>query len=166
MLAPLGSHNPKILILGSLPSQQSMLALQYYAHPQNAFWWIMQKILQQSKWESYHHKSVCLSQNHIRVWDVLQDAERPGSLDSSIAIGSEKFNDLQNLAIQHPQLALVAFNGKKAAALFKRHMSSQQNVQNIKFVTLPSTSPAHAAISRQNKLEQWTNSLSPYLTHD
>mgnify|MGYP002063656876 CR=1 FL=1 len=35
---------PRILILGSLPSERSIAEHQYYAHPQNAFWRIMQAL--------------------------------------------------------------------------------------------------------------------------
>ncbi len=42
---PIAGPDARILILGSLPSQRSIAAGEYYAHPQNAFWRIMQELV-------------------------------------------------------------------------------------------------------------------------
>ena len=38
---PLIDYSSKILVLGSLPGEESLKQVQYYAHPRNAFWKIM-----------------------------------------------------------------------------------------------------------------------------
>lgn len=163
MFPPFGSDNPKVLILGSLAGRRSMAALEYYAHPQNAFWWIMQNILKQTSWRSYDHKLSCLVQHYILLWDVLNDAVRPGSLDSSIVAGSERLNPLRDLLMHSKQLELVIFNGQKAAALYKRYVGFESSNNAPHFVCLPSTSPAHAALSKYQKLAQWGATLNPIL---
>ncbi len=44
-LAPLVSSTTRLLILGSFPGAASLAAQQYYGHPQNHFWKILQGAL-------------------------------------------------------------------------------------------------------------------------
>ena len=113
MLPHSGSANPTVLILGTLPSRRSMTELEYYAHPQNAFWWIMQHILQQPDWRDYEHKIGCLRDHRIQLWDVLSDAVRPGSLDSRIVSGTEQVNPLVAHIEKLADLKVIGFNGQK-----------------------------------------------------
>ena len=60
-LPPLVSPATRVLILGSFPGVRSLQMQQYYAHPQNQFWKILQAI-----WPSSTHEiCVCLSLIHI-----------------------------------------------------------------------------------------------------
>jgi len=43
-LPPIVSSNTRLLVLGSFPSAASLARQQYYAHPQNKFWKILQAI--------------------------------------------------------------------------------------------------------------------------
>jgi double-stranded uracil-DNA glycosylase len=52
-----------------------------------------------------------------------------------------------------PQVTLIAFNGAKAAALFRKHVKLDRE---IRCVDLPSTSPAHAAMSLPDKVKRWS----------
>jgi double-stranded uracil-DNA glycosylase len=154
--SPIAGPDARVLVLGSMPSVRSLAAGQYYAHPQNAFWTIMAQLF---AWESgldYATRTALLLRTRIALWDVLQAAERPGSLDSAIVAGSERANDFAAFFAVHPAIHSVFFNGTKAEALFQRHVVQQGALTAaLCFHRLPSTSPAHAGRSRAEKLAAW-----------
>jgi len=158
------SPNPRILILGSMPSQKSLQKQQYYANPRNAFWWLMAKLLEASMHTEYVNRVQQVTASGIGVWDVLHDCDRPGSLDRNIVRSSEAPNDVIGLLTRYPSIRIVGFNGAAANTIFKRHWSAEVALlSDVEFVQLPSTSPAHARLSRDEKLTIWRAALSDFL---
>ena len=155
---PIVGCNPEILILGSMPSEASLRQEQYYAHPQNAFWHIMGGLFGFSAGASYAERAVLLKKNKIALWDVLQECERDGSLDSSIIGSSIKINNFPHLLVSHPTIQLIAFNGATAEKIFKKRVLPTLNaeLESIQMIRLPSTSPAMAALTREQKMEKWS----------
>ena len=145
---------PQILILGSLPSVASVTQQQYYAHPQNAFWRIIEALFAECQPLDYAQRIALLSQQRIALWDVLASAKREGSLDSAIEADSVVVNDIIGLLHDFPSLHSIYLNGGSAAALFKRHIA-QHLPRPLNVVTLPSTSPANARLRFEEKLEKW-----------
>lgn len=149
-LAPLVSPATKVLILGSFPGVRSLQAQEYYGHPQNQFWKILQAIWSASAYEicasSYEIRSKWLLERGLGVWDVYASCEREGSLDS--AIRNAVPNDIA--ALHLPQLQAIAHNGGES---FKhaRHTRSL----DVPVYQLPSTSPANASWSFERKLAAW-----------
>lgn len=153
---PIAAATARILILGSMPGEASLKAGQYYAHPQNAFWRIMGELFgAQPSWP-YRARVDTLQTNGVAVWDVLKSCTRPGSLDQNIR--DEVPNDFDRFFAAHPDLARIGLNGGKAAASFKRH-AARFCPNHVCVVTLPSTSPAHAARSFAEKLALWRAGL-------
>lgn len=148
--APLTHSQVRILILGSLPGDRSLLEGQYYAHPQNLFWKIIALVTQSSYPESYAEKIKLLENNQIALWDVVKTANRMGSLDSSIKEVIP--NNLPQFIQLHKNLQVIAFNGKKAEHLFKKYFDA---LPHIRYISLPSTSPANRTLSFENILERW-----------
>ena len=158
---PIVGESPKILILGSMPGQRSLEESRYYAHPQNAFWWIMTKILNVPETLGYEEKCECLRSADFALWDVLYDCQRPGSLDSNIARASEQPNNFVDFFENYNQINLIAFNGGAAMKIFIRHCSEAVlSNSKIKCVQLPSSSAAHASMTRDEKLKIWQEKLS------
>lgn len=144
--------NPEatVLLLGTMPGVQSLVRNQYYGHPQNNFWRLVAAVFDEEVPTDYSQKKEMLLRNKIAVWDVLQACERLGSLDSAIV--KEVPNDFTSFLDEHPNITLIAFNGQKAAAFFKKHVRLNRD---YRLVTLPSTSPANAGKTFEQKLEEW-----------
>ena len=155
---PVTRADAQVLILGSLPSQRSLLAGEYYAHPQNAFWKIMHALTGASG--SYDERCAALVAQRIALWDVLAESVRPGSMDADIALDTAKVNDFKGFFSRHQQLHKVCFNGRKAAEVFQRFVSLDESVAPRHFETLPSTSPAYAAMPYEEKLRLWRTVLT------
>jgi hypoxanthine-DNA glycosylase len=104
----------------------------------------------------YAARKALLIGARVALWDVLHAAKRCGSVDSNIVPGSEVVNDFPALFAQHPDIKTVFFNGGNAQELFHRLAVPQPD---LRFVRLPSTSPANARMTRECKLEQWKAAL-------
>ena len=156
---PIASPTARVLILGTLPGQVSLQERQYYAQPRNAFWRIMGELFGAAPELSYASRTRTLVDNGIALWDVCASAQRPGSLDASIR--RPEPNDFCGFFASHPRIGVVCFNGAKAAALYERHVlpSLPTSMQTVSYHTLPSTSPAHAAMPYSEKLARWSMAL-------
>jgi len=139
-----------ILILGTMPSAQSLAASQYYGNPRNAFWRILFTLFNTPFSIDYEQRKNVILENQIALWDVLEVCVRPGSLDS--AIEQEVPNDFISFLETHPNIKHIYFNGQKAAAYFKQYIKLKKDYH---LATLPSTSPANAGKSFDQKLKEW-----------
>jgi len=147
----------RVVILGSMPGVKSLQQQQYYAHPRNSFWDLMGEMFDAGRALPYPDRLLGLKQHHIALWDVAHQCERNGSLDSNIKAGSIIPNDFSTFFASHPDIRAVFFNGRKAAEIYRQQVlpNLPEPFRSIPCYTLPSTSPAHASMSRQAKLEQW-----------
>lgn len=160
--SPIVPVQPKVLILGTAPSVVSLEKSFYYAHPRNAFWPILADYFNQSANTVEAKKALCL-ENDILLWDVLSACERQGSLDS--AIKQPEANDFEALFQTYPDLKAVLFNGKAAQNLFEKQVIKKQSLpEDLMFYSLPSTSPANARLTFENKRFFWHKTLQQTLT--
>ncbi len=153
--APIAGRGARVLVLGSLPSQRSIAEQQYYAHPQNAFWRIMGELA--GAVGNYEDRCAALIRQRIAVWDVLAASVRPGSMDADIDTQSAQVNDFDAFFEAHPDIGRICFNGRKAAEMFERFAGEQAGPREL--ISLPSTSPAYAAMRFEQKLVRWRDGL-------
>lgn len=159
-LAPIIGTRPRLLLLGSMPGSASLLEQRYYAHPRNLFWPFMQQLFGIPVELGYQQRCQWLTAQGIALWDVIARCERPGSLDSAIKKSSVICNAIPQLLEAEPQIRKICFNGAKAAEEFKRHLLPVlQHRSDIKYVQLPSSSPANASQSTEQKLALWAKAL-------
>ena len=139
----------RVLILGSLPGDESLRQGQYYAHARNAFWQIMTELLGIPREAAYEERIVRLNAAGVALWDVVASARRFGSLD----VHMEKIapNDIPWLVRQLPSLTIIGCNGAAAYRILKQEFPALWEAGNPEIRQLPSTSPAAAAISYQEK---------------
>lgn len=156
-LAPIVSSQTALLILGSFPGARSLAQQQYYAHPQNQFWRILQAIwpqYPQPKLDDaggYAARCNWLLERGLGLWDVYARCIRAGSLDS--AIRDAVPNDIAGL--QLPGLTGIAHNGGESY----RH-ARQTSGLGVAVYPLPSTSPANASWSFERKLHAWRDVMA------
>jgi hypoxanthine-DNA glycosylase len=155
--APIAAPDARVLVLGTVPSIASLAKRQYYGHPQNAFWPIMGQLFGADRELPYDERQRIVCQHGVAIWDVFRECYREGSLDASIEIESEEPNDFATFFQTHPKIHTVFFNGAKAETAFKRHVTPivAQLGRDLRFVRLPSTSPAHAGRNIKEKLKAW-----------
>lgn len=162
-LPPVVSGNTAVLVLGSFPGAASLRAGQYYAHPHNHFWKILQAL-----WpghplpQAYGPRCEWLLERGLGLWDVYESCERVGSLDSSIR--SARVNNFASLQGQCPRLACLAHNGAESFrhADRARECLALQRMPRIESVRLPSTSPANASWSFERKLTSWAQVMTAH----
>jgi len=148
-LDPVVAAHTRVLVLGSFPSEASLAAGQYYAHPRNQFWSILSSL-----WHidlralTYAHRLDEVRRRGLGIWDVYASCQREGSLDS--AIEHAQPNDLPGLVKRLTQLRAIAHNGGESARAMALTRTLAPEV-----VRLPSTSPANASWSLQRKLDAW-----------
>lgn len=153
--APIEDTNARILILGSMPGEASLRAGEYYAHPRNHFWRMMAEIISVDPAAAYELGINALKSARIALWDVLQSCKRKGSLDANIDKATQTPNDFQLFFSLHANIKHVFFNGSAAEQIYRKMVLPELNVQHIEYLRLPSTSPAHASLSFERKLESW-----------
>ena len=152
---PVVNTRSRILVIGSMPGEASLKAQEYYAYKYNQFWRIIFDIFTGGRQpENYADKINTLLKRGIGLWDALASCERAGSLDGNISL--PRPNDFPALFKKFPHIHTLLFNGQAARSHFKRAFGNAGKT----CITLPSTSPAHAAKSYQEKLHIWKEAFS------
>lgn len=148
-LPPVGASDARLLILGSLPGEESLRAERYYAHPRNHFWRLIGDLIGEPLPEfGYEERLDRLKRRRIALWDVIGSARRVGSLDQQLRDVSSR--DLADFVADLPELRAVAFNGATAARLGRRALGATP----LSLVDLPSSSPAYT-MPFAVKAERW-----------
>ena len=153
-LPPIVTPKTRLLILGSLPGRRSLAVQQYYAHPRNQFWRLIGEVVGIDLAKlPYERRLEQLVAHNIGLWDVIGEATRPGSLDTSIT--SAVPNDLGTLLSGLPMLNAIAFNGQTASRLGRHQMSLGTLPATVNaLLDLPSSSPAYT-LSYVEKARSW-----------
>lgn len=148
---PVVDHRTRLLILGSLPGEQSLARSEYYAHPQNGFWRLMSAVTALDlRALDYPDRLQALLAAGVGLWDVVAEAQRAGSLDGGIRDRAD--NDLLALIARLPELDTIAFNGGTAARLGLKVLG--ERASRYRVVALPSSSPAYT-LAYAEKLRLW-----------
>jgi TDG/mug DNA glycosylase family protein len=158
-LSPVVGKAPTILILGSYPSTISLQAGEYYANPRNAFWRVMETIFGVPAHLPYGERTAALTARGVSLWDVLEGCRRQGSSDASIRDG--RANDIPGFLREHPTVRTVALNGRAAETWLRRVHPGLWDFPGVAVVVLPSTSPAHARLSLEEKIRIWREAIAP-----
>lgn len=156
---PAAAPGVRVLILGSMPGEESLRQQQYYAYRYNAFWPIMGELLHFDPALPYPERVRRLNQAGVALWDTLAACRRAGSLDGDIR--DARPNDIPQLLRDYPTIRAIGCNGGASHHYLLR--SFPELVQTVEIVQLPSTSPAAARLSREEKREIFAEFLKRHL---
>lgn len=146
---PVVGRKPRALILGTMPSPESLRQRRYYAFRGNQFWRLLG--LQELP---YPERLKALKARGIALWDVLASCEREGSADT--AIKKERPNPVPAFLKRHKSVKRVLFNGQPARDLYRRH----HGLPALPWLCLPSSSPRNAARPFSTKRRAWRRALT------
>jgi TDG/mug DNA glycosylase family protein len=162
-LGPVVDQGSRVLILGTLPGDESLRLERYYSNPRNEFWRLLTGVFASPTGETYEQRLKFLSDHGIALWDVLWSAERRGSSDA--AIMNPEPNDFAQLFSEYHDLRRVAFNGGKAELLWRRYIAPRPDVPHGSLATgtLPSSSgsPGQNVLPFEEKAVRWKQFLRP-----
>ena len=102
----------------------------------------------------YEQRLEELNRAGVALWDSLAGCERSGSLDSNIR--EPVPNDIPGLLEQYPEIHAIFCNGSASFQFLKKYHSALFDRSDLEIRQLPSTSPAAAFYSFEQKLEHWT----------
>lgn len=120
-----------------------------FINPRNQFWKLVGALVGEDLYSlPYDERLPRLLAHRFGLWDVLAACEREGSLDS--AIRKPAANDFERLHRLCPQLETVGFNGQASGKFAPQFAQA-----GYRTVVLPSSSPAHMAMSFEEKLALW-----------
>lgn len=154
---PVARGDARLLILGTMPSVESLRQSFYYAHPRNAFWPVMAEVLGAPVPETVEEKCALLIGHRVALWDVARSCVRPGSLDS--AMRDVLPNDFDSLYARCPKIERILFNGDTARKLYMRLVGRMP--EGCDWARMPSTSPAYT-LPYARKLEAWRAGMEGY----
>lgn len=147
---PVVDAGTRVLVLGSLPGEESLARRQYYGNPRNHFWRLIGAVAGVDLVPlPYEQRLEALLAAGIGLWDTVGSAARRGSLDG--AIKAHRANDLAALVQTLPRLRAVGFNGGKSASLGLPLLAGRAD---LALIPLPSSSPAYT-IPFDAKLAAW-----------
>ena len=148
---PAVGKNPRVLILGTMPGPVALKVQQFYGFPGNHFWKIMTDLFGFSRDLPYPERLGILNRNGIALWDVFESCVRPGALDADISRAT--LNDIPALVKKHPTVKAVFLNGGTAYSTYRKNFEEKIIIPAFR---MPSTSPANAAMSYEQKKKAWS----------
>jgi len=153
-LAPILGDEPVVLVLGSFPSRMSLEKGLYYANPKNQFWKVMRVILDLPDEGEISLMYSRLKQRRIAVWDMVESRRfQQGSMDHDIR--EARMNDIFGFLDMNPRIRFIGLNGGRAWTFFLRSSKGKILPDSLVFQRLPSTSPANARYSLEDKIREW-----------
>ncbi|MDD2614405.1 MAG: DNA-deoxyinosine glycosylase [Methanosarcina sp.] len=144
---PALNEKTEILILGSLPGDESLRKRQYYGNPGNDFWRLVGNAIGENLQDmDYETRLETLKRHRIGLWDVFKAGKREGSEDAKIK--EEEINQFSMLKEKAPNLKLVLFNGMKSGE-YEPILKSMGYETKV----LPSSSGANRRFLKNRKSE-------------
>ena len=161
-LMPWVGNDPFVLILGTLPGDESIEAGKYYQNPSNRFWSIMYSLFDG---DSKEDRRTFITSHHIALWDCFKSARRFGSADKDIVVGSETPNDIIAFLHKYPTIKSIITNGSSknpkkgysTVSALKKYFGELLYDKGYNIISLHQTSRSNEryGITFEQKLQEW-----------
>jgi hypoxanthine-DNA glycosylase len=153
--SPIVDKETTRMVVGTMPSVDSLRFSEYYGNPRNQFWKILFSVFEGGRIPADYEDKVSTAKSHgVGLWDILASCKREGSLDSNIK--DELLNDFPTLLKDHPNIKMLIFNGQNS---YKYFLKAYGQLPGIEYKVMPSTSPANAMKNFDAKLKEWKEVL-------
>ena len=143
---PLLCDNPRIVILGTLPGQESLRENEYYYSNSNRIWKVLCLLKNEPTPTNYNEKKQLLAKYHIALWDYYESAIRIGSCDNKIS--DARPVDICGFLSNHPTINTIAINGfgkyKKFGNKIRKKVKKVFPNNQIRVLRMPETSGVNA----------------------
>lgn len=150
---PVFDADSEVLILGSLPSVESVKRGFYYMHPENRFWKVLSRIYGEDAYHmSIEEKSLFILKHHLALYDIIYSCTIRNSSDASIT--NPVCTNIEEI-LKGMKLKKILLNGKTAYRIFLKQYPTLKELA----VCLPSTSSANARVSLDELTDIWKQSL-------
>ena len=144
-------EDPYVLILGTFPSDKSLVSRAYYQNKsKNSFYRILESLFERQSGMS--DKDFIIN-NHIALWDCMIYADRDGNLDANIK--NYVPNDIEKFLFMHPTITTIVLNGTgDTTRTFEENFSVEELKRRYRILSLPSTSNSRP-MCFEDKLKGW-----------
>lgn len=150
---PIYNAASEILILGSLPSIESVKRGFYYMHPENRFWKVLSRIYEEDAYHmSIEEKSLFILKHHLALYDIIYSCTIKNSSDSSIT--NPICTNIKEV-LRGMNTKKILLNGKTAYQIFIKQYPELKEIA----ICLPSTSSANARVSLDALTLIWKEAL-------
>lgn len=149
-LPPLVGESPEILILGTLPGDESLRHREYYRNRRNRFWRVF-ALLTRERLDLYADKERALMLRRIALWTVLRSADREGSTNRKLC--REEPNDIPAFLQKYPTIHTIVFNGFDAEKYFSKYFDLC--FPTVYRVVKPSTSSTNTHETDESLCAKW-----------
>lgn len=150
---PIYNAASEILILGSLPSIESVKRGFYYMHPENRFWKVLSRIYEEDAYHmSIEDKSLFILKHHLALYDIIYSCTIKNSSDSSIT--NPICTNIKEV-LRGMNTKKILLNGKTAYQIFIKQYPELKEIA----ICLPSTSSANARVSLDALTLIWKEAL-------
>jgi len=159
---PVVDNKTSILIVGSMPGRESIRRNEYYGHPRNRFWPMIETVLGIPSTLPYAERLQALNDSGVGLWDVLSSCERQGSSDAYIQVESEVYNEFASMLDARRRIRTICCNGMKAYGAFSRQILPTIDIsiaERLDTIRLPSTSAANATYLYEDIVRLWAIAL-------
>ena len=151
---PVCGKESRVLILGSFPSVKSREVGFYYGHPQNRFWPLLARLLEEPLPATTEEKKALILRRRLALWDTVRCCTITGASDASIR--DVEPNDIPALLRRCP-VETILCNGAASWKIYQKYALPATGLPALK---MPSTSPANAAWSLERLADSWGPALT------